>query len=177
MNKTAVIYKSKYGATKQYAIWIAEELNASLFEASGIKPSQLADYDVVVYGGGLYADGINGVKLVTENPCKALAVFSVGLKDPATADFSDVLAKNFKGEHLSKIKVFHLRGGADFKSLSFLHKGIVAMLKKVAGKKPPAERTSEEQAAIAIADEKVDFTDKASILPLVEYVRGMLGES
>lgn len=48
----AVIYKSKYGSTKQYAEWIAKELDASLFEATNIKPSQLLDYDVVVYGGG-----------------------------------------------------------------------------------------------------------------------------
>ena len=174
MSKIAVIYKSKYGATKQYARWIAEELSAPLFEASDIKPSQLADYDVVVYGGGLYAGGISGVKLVTENPVKALVVFTVGLKDPETADFSDVLTKNFKQEYLPKIKVFHLRGGADFKSLSLFHKGIIATLKKVAEKKSPDERTSEEQTAFAIADKEVDFTDKEAISPLVEYVRSLL---
>ena len=87
MKNIAVIYKSKYGTTKQYAKWIAEELGASLFEASSINPSQLMTYDVVVYGGGLYAGGIIGVKLVTGNPCKSLVVFTVGAADPGTTDY------------------------------------------------------------------------------------------
>ena len=50
MKKIAVIYKSIYGTTEQYAKWIAEELNASLFVASSIKPIHLMDFDVVVDG-------------------------------------------------------------------------------------------------------------------------------
>jgi len=42
MRKTVVIYKSKYGKTKQYAEWIAAELNAPLFDHTEIKPHQFA---------------------------------------------------------------------------------------------------------------------------------------
>ena len=122
MNKIAVVYKSKYGTTKQYAEWIAEELGAPLFEVSSIKPLQLMDYDVVVYGGGLYASGIDGIKLVTKNPCKSLVVFTVGLADPIITDYSAVLAKNIPSERLPKVKVFHLRGGIDYGKLNLVHK-------------------------------------------------------
>jgi flavodoxin len=54
----AVIYKSKDGTTRRYAEWLAEDLGASLFEATTIKPNQLMDFDIVIYGGGLYAGGI-----------------------------------------------------------------------------------------------------------------------
>ena len=37
MKKTAVIYGSKYGATKQYATWIAEELGADLINYKDAK--------------------------------------------------------------------------------------------------------------------------------------------
>ena len=174
MSKIAVIYKSKYGASKRYAQWIAEELNASLFDVSGIKPSQLTDYDVVIYGGGLYAGVINGVRIVSDNLCKTLVVFTVGLTDPETTDYSEILAKNFKTEYLQKIKVFHLRGGADLNKLSLIHKGMIAMLKKIAVKKLPADRTNEEHAILEISDGNVDFSDKSAIDPLVEYVRTML---
>ena len=52
MNATknvVVIYKSKYGSTKQYAQWIAEELNTSLFEATSIDPSQLMGWLLARY--------------------------------------------------------------------------------------------------------------------------------
>ena len=91
MKKIAVIYKSKYGATKQYAVWIAESLEANIFEATDVSPSLLMEYDVIIFGGGLYANGINGVKLVTKNPCKSLVVFTVGLADPENTDYTEAL--------------------------------------------------------------------------------------
>jgi len=169
--KIAVIYKSKYGTTKRYAEWIAEALDASLFEASNISPSQLTNYETVVYGGGLYAGGIIGVKLVIENPCKSLIVFTVGLANPDTTDYSKILEKNFNPELLSKINVFHLRGGIDYKKLGLAHKGMMALLVKFMVKRiPQEERTSEIQSMLDTYGKKVDFTDKATIKPLIDYI-------
>jgi hypothetical protein len=114
MAKIAVIYKSQYGTTKQYAQWIAEALEARIFEASDIKPAQLMDFDVVIYGGGLYAGGVIGAKLVTKNPCKALVLFTVGLADPKITDYSEIIGKTLSPEQLAKTKVFHFRGGVDY---------------------------------------------------------------
>ncbi|MCL2198438.1 MAG: flavodoxin domain-containing protein [Defluviitaleaceae bacterium] len=172
MSKIAVIYKSKYGMTKRYAEWISEALNAPVFEASNIKPSQLGDYDTVIYGGGLYANGIDGVKLVTQNPCKALIVFTVGLADPKITDYTPILEKTFSPEQLSKTKTFHLRGGIDYKKLSLIHKGMMAMVKKAVDKKAPDKRTSDDIGILETYGKAVDFTDKATIKPLVDYVLG-----
>ncbi len=51
-NKIVVIYKSKYGSSKKYAQWIAEEVNGDLFNSSNIKEEKLKEYDIIVYGGG-----------------------------------------------------------------------------------------------------------------------------
>ena len=53
-NKIAVIYKSKYGATKRYAGWIALKLDADLYELSDIRRKDLKAYDTIIYGGPLY---------------------------------------------------------------------------------------------------------------------------
>ena len=65
--KTVVIHKSKTGFVKKYAEWIAEELSADIFEASKVTSDMLTAYEIVIYGGGLYAVGINGVKLIKQN--------------------------------------------------------------------------------------------------------------
>ncbi len=170
MKKIAVIYKSVYGTTKRYAQWIAEELGASLFEASSVKPAQLMDYDVVVYGGGLYAGGIIGVKLVAKNPCKELVVFTVGLATPEITDYSEILATNFSADKLADIKVFHLHGGMDYGKLGVAHRAMMAFKKKEAEKKPISERTSDDHAMIETYGGKFDFTDRDTIKPLVDYV-------
>ena len=39
--KTAVVYTSKYGFTRQYAAWIAEALSCDLLDARGLRPAAL----------------------------------------------------------------------------------------------------------------------------------------
>ena len=172
MKSIAVIYKSKYGSTKQYAEWIADELNASLFEAANIKPAQLLNYDVVIYGGGLYASGINGVKLVTKNPCKLLAVFTVGAADPKTTDYTNILKKNFSPELLSKTKIFHLQGGIDYKKLEFNHKIMMAIAKKFrVDNKPQKQHSDEDRIFLETYGKSFDFTEKSTIKPLIDFAQ------
>jgi menaquinone-dependent protoporphyrinogen IX oxidase len=173
MKNIAVIYKSIYGTTKQYAEWIAEELNASLFEVSTVKPARLMDYDVVVYGGGLYAGGIAGIKLVLKNQCKSLVVFTVGLATPEITNYSDILTKTFTTEYLKKTKVFHLHGGMDYAKLSMVHKAMMAFKKKEVEKTPLAERTSDDHALLETYGGKFDFSDRETIKPLIDYVSAL----
>ena len=59
--KTIVVYRSKYGSTKAYAEWISEALGCEMIEFKEAKIEQLMKYDTIIYGGGLYAEMINGV--------------------------------------------------------------------------------------------------------------------
>ena len=60
--QVVVLHKSFYGSTKQYAEWISEETGGDCFELDKMKAENLLKYDVIVFGGGLYAAGINGMK-------------------------------------------------------------------------------------------------------------------
>ena len=173
--KIAVVYRSKYGTTKQYAEWIAEALEASLFESRVVKPERLLDYDWVISGGGLYAGGISGIGLVTKHPCNRLVIFTVGLASPEETDYSEILAKNIPAE--MQVKIFHLRGGIDYQKLGIVHKGMMAMLKKfMLDKKDPATFTADDKAMLESYGGKVNFTDQQTIRPLVDYVKNEVGE-
>lgn len=173
MNNIAVIYKSKYGATKQYAQWLVQALDAPLFEASAIKPKNLMDYDLIIYGGGLYAGSINGISLVTKNPVPSLVVFTVGLGDPGCTDYSAVIKQNFpKGLPGGEgAKIFHLRGAIDYDKLGLLHKGILAGINKALAKKDKAGLSSEARTIVENYGVRTDFTDMNSITPIVEFVK------
>ena len=88
--KTAVIYQSHYGSTETYARWLAEDLGAGLFQADRVKQADLQQYDTIVYGGGLYAGGVNGIALLTKYldtfRDKALYLFTVGVSDITDQD-------------------------------------------------------------------------------------------
>ena len=53
MSKIAVIYKSKYGASRTYAKWISDKLHADLFEADNISTETLNNYEVIIFAGSL----------------------------------------------------------------------------------------------------------------------------
>ena len=172
MNKKVLVaYQSKYGATRQYATWIAEELGAELCERTNVKPFELGEYDCVVYGGGLYAGGILGADWAAKTACKNLVLFTVGLADPANTDYSAILSKNSPREVRNSLKVFHFRGSIDYKKLSLVHRIMMAMMKwMTVGRKKPEEWTEEEKLFVGTYGNQVDFTDRSSITPLVEFV-------
>lgn len=172
-NKILVVYTSKYGSTRTYAKWIASALGADLFEARKINPKALSQYDVVLYGGGLYAGGIAGVKLVTEHSCKNRIVFTVGLANPNVTDYSAILNKNFTPELFKETTFFHLRGGIDYKKLGPVHKVMMAMMKQMTEKKPESERGAEDKEFLDTYNSKVHFEEEETIDSIIAYVKGL----
>ena len=173
--KAIVIYRSKYGSTKAYAEWIAEELGCSAKELKSVKIEDLYDYDTIIYGGGLYAEVINGVYFITKNleklKDKKIVVFSTGITPLDCRDYYDklVLEKNFKPEMLGKIKVFNFMGKMIIDELSFVHRTALKSLKKLmSGKENPSEM---EKLLVELCDADGDFSDKGAIKELVEYAR------
>ena len=65
--KPVVVYQSKYCSTKQYAQWLAEALSCRLYEAEKMSAENLAEYDTVIYGGGIYAGAINGIEMLKKS--------------------------------------------------------------------------------------------------------------
>ena len=175
MNNIAIVYKSKYGSTKKYAQWIAEETKGDFFECSEIGAKKLIEYDTIVYGGGLYASGIAGISIITKNfeilKDKKIIVFTVGLASTNKEEvFLPIIEKNFSKEMRDNIKFFHLRGGIDYKKLGIIHKSMMAMLKIVISKKSSDELSDDDKELLATYGKKVDFTDKNMIKPLLSFL-------
>jgi len=176
--KTIVLYKSKTGFVKNYAEWIAEELQADLREASGVKVEDLIQYDAIVYGGGLYVSGINGVSLIKDNldklTGKRIAVFGSGAS-PVRQDVLEVVRDhNFTTIQLQQIRYFYLRGGFNYSKLPFEQKILMTLLKwKIMWKKwRKVPLVGDEIGMLQAYSKPADFTNKKNIAPLVAYIRG-----
>ena len=172
---TIVIYKSKYGSTKAYAEWIAEALSCQAVEAKTLKADDLLAYDAIVYGGGLYAEVINGVHLITKNlpklSGKKIAVFSTGITPLDCRDYYDTLVveKNFTPDQLAQIRVFNFMGKMVLDELSLVHRTALTTLTKImSNKEHPSDM---EKLLIELCDADGDFSDKAAITPLIEYIK------
>ena len=170
--KTVVVYKSKTGFTKKYAEYISETLECPLYDYKSSKNVDLDDYDVVIYGGSLYASGILGLKKFKERiKDQELIVFAVGATPPKEGLDEELIKSNFSEEERKNVKFFYMRGGFDFGSLNLIDKLLMKTMKKSILKKDPEERTPDEKGMLNAFDNPVDFTNRKKIQPLVDYYR------
>ena len=170
--KIVVLYQSQYGFTKRYAELIAKEVGVQAVEVGAFDFS--SDYDVLVFGGGLYAGQVNGLKTLLahqeEIQHKKLILFTVGLADPA----DELVQKNVTGSVKKQmpegmydgIRHFLLQGGIDYTKLTFIHKSMMWMLKAVLSLKK--NKTDSDRAVIEGYGKNADLVSEDSIKPLLD---------
>lgn len=172
---TIVIYKSVYGSTKTYAQWIAEDLGCEAVDAEDIKVSDLEKYDTIIYGGGLYAEKINGISLITKNfeklKSKKLIVYTTGLTPPDCREYYDkmIIENTFTPDMLKHIKVYNFVGKMIMSELTLAHRTAIKALKKFMQSKK--ELSELETLLLQLCELDGDYTDRDSIKELVEYAK------
>lgn len=180
MKDAIIIFGSCYGTTKQYAEALSRKtgIEARSYEKAG----DLNRYKTIVYMGGLYAGGVQGMKKtlgkLTDTFDKKLLIVTVGLADPTAQDNVDHIRSKMK-EQLSKeafenAHIFHLRGGIDYSRLSLKHKMMMSMVYKKAVKLPEEKKDSEVRAMIETYNKEVSFFDETSLDPIIQDLKYLL---
>ena len=173
--KAIVVYKTKYGSTKTYAEWIAEKLGCDAVDVKTVNADKLVGYDTIVYGGGLYAEIINGVSLITKNieklEGKRIFVYTTGITPLDCNDYYEkmVIEKNFKPEIREKVKVYNFLGKMVVSELSLVHRTALKTLKKIMSNK--SNPTQMEKLLIDLCDINADLSDKNAIEELIGYIK------
>lgn len=178
---TAVIFKSKYGGTGKYAEYIAQTLKADIFDLGKMKKIDFSKYGTIIFGGGIYAGSVNGVKFISshshELTGKNLVVFAVGIGDPKSeANTKQVIKginKKLPAEIIKNTRIFSLRGGIDYSKLGFAHKMMMSMLHSVIAKKSEDKKTDDDRDILETYGKAVDYTDFSTTAPLIKYARSL----
>ena len=169
-----ILYQSKYGATKRYAEWIAEETGFSCVEIKKADINDVIKFDAIILGGGIYASGIAGLAFLKKHinalHNKKLIVFCCGASPYEENAFTQIKQHNMKGA-LSDIPCFYCRGAWDMAAMSFTDRTLCNMLRKAVSKKNPCEYELWEKALMAAGDEKCDWTDRGYLQPIIDCLR------
>ena len=151
--KTLLLYKSKWGSTKQYAEWIKEAVSSiELADLDTFDSSRLNDYDRIVIGSRVYMGRIQAQKYLVDNwnilKNKKLYVFSVGLvpADSEESKRSFELIPSYIRKYIDGY--VKLPGRIIVSKISFFNKLIVKLRKDMAA----------------------DKVEKRFIKPIVEYL-------
>jgi flavodoxin len=179
MAKALIIYFSPYGTTKEYAEWIAEALNGDIYSINNLNQSILKNYDIIIFGSGLYAGKIKGIDIILKNyetlKNKKLIIFTCGLADYSKIEHINAIYSRLKNELSEKIienvKIFYLRGGINYKKLKLKHKIMMWIMKKMILKNGKEKLSEENKEFIETYGKKVYYMDKNSIKELLEYCK------
>jgi menaquinone-dependent protoporphyrinogen IX oxidase len=173
LNKFIVLYKSKYGAAKRYALWLAEALGCPAIETKQAKISDVEQFDTIILGGGIYAGGIAGISFLKKNyerlKNKSLLVYAVGASPFSEDGVAQLRNRHFRGD-LQKIPLFYLRGAWNETKMSWSDRTLCAILKKSIAKKTPQDYAPWEKALMDAIGTDCDWTDKESLAPIIGAV-------
>lgn len=171
MNKIVVLYRSKYGATKKYAKWLAGDLLADLMEVKEAKIEKVATYDTVILGGGIYASGIAGLPFLKKYyetlKDKKLIVFAVGASPYDEAAMVALRQRNFQGK-LADVPCYYCRGAWNEDEMSWVDRILCTFLKKMVAKKDPATYEPWEVALMEAMGTNHDWTDRKYLKQIID---------
>lgn len=171
--KTIVVYTSKYGSTEKYAQWVAKALNCPAKKLSDVSAGDLAAYDTIIYGGGVYASRVAGFKKFLSKLSgageKKLVLFMVGMTNPNRTEFYHKVAEqNIPGQWKGKFQVYSLHGDQMYSRMNGLHKLIMRAPKAAAERKPANERTADDIHLIENFGSDIIYTSKEQIKPILD---------
>ena len=179
MGNTAVIYKSIYGTTEKYAEIISRKLGARLINLKTEKKINLDEFDTVIFGGGIYAGDVNGVKsffsgrekLINKN----IIICTCGISTPDTRaeSVNSAVKKALPDSLKNKAVIFNLGGVLDYGKLGFVHRSMLSLLMRGLRSKPEAELDDTGKRLLGLRTEKADLFDEASADRIIEYVKSL----
>lgn len=166
--KGIIVYKGKYGATRQYAAWIGETLNWPQFTPEQLLEPTLNGADVVIVGGSVYAGRLTLHDWLKKHAHQLLRkkvfLFIVCATPADKKEVLEQIAKNNIPALLQDlVVVFFFRGRLVINELSWLHK----LMLKLASRS--TNDPEEKQRMI----HGFDAMDKNSIQPLLQLVNNV----
>lgn len=161
--KAVVIFKSSTGFTKQYAQWIAKELNTEAVDIKKIDSINLNEYDSVIFGGWVMANTIAGLNKIRKLNIRNLIVFAVG----AALDNEEIQEAIISTNKLQGVPFFYMPGGIKFDKHNFF---VRFMLKKIVQKKEE-EESNQDMNNKRKPVENFDNSGKKYIDKLIAFVR------
>jgi menaquinone-dependent protoporphyrinogen IX oxidase len=163
--KGIILYKGKYGATRQYANWIAESMQWQLFTPEQLLNETLNTADVVVIGSSVYTGRLTLHSWLRKHAhqllYKKVFLFIVCATPADKKEVLDEIAQhNIPALLKDKISVFFLPGRVVIKDLNWIHKLMLSFASRAT--KDPAEKQR--------MTEGFDSVKKENLLPLLQVL-------
>ena len=142
--KGIVIYKGKYGATKQYAEWLGEVLSLPVVMADNINGNQLKEFDYLLMGSSVYIGKLQIQKWLNDNldfiRGQKIFLFQVAATPPREIEKRQAYNQaSIPSAIIESCEFYFLPGRMSMKKLSWMDRFMLKMGARLA-KDPKAKK-------------------------------------
>ena len=143
--KGLIIYKGKYGATKQYAQWLSEGTDFPCIDADKFDEATLSEFDTIIIGTSVYIGKLKIGKWLKRNwhelRDKKVYLFLVAGTPPSEKEkLTAYVRSNVPNELFNQLSLTFLPGKLIRSELSSWDRFLLKMGSKLAEKKDPAQK-------------------------------------
>lgn len=161
MRPSAIIYTSKTGHTRQYALLLGKELNLPVYTYDEAV-SQLAGESQVIYLGWIHASHVKGYSEAAKSFC-VCAVCAVGLCDTGTLVCEVRKATSIPED----IPLFTLQGGFDRSKLKGMDKLMISMLTK--GLSAQKQRSAQDERMLELLSKDASYVSMENLAGILQW--------
>lgn len=169
--KTLVVFKSKTGFTEKYAHWIADDLHCDAISLEKINTSELAQYDIVIFGGGIHAGRINGIKFIKNNISllagKKIIIFATGATPPIPEEIERFRKDNVPSG--SGIAFFYFQSGMNYAKMNSSDRFMMGALRTAL--KVKKNKSDVEKGTLDAIQDSYDYSSRGQIEPLIDHIK------
>jgi len=119
--KGLIIYKSNYGATKQYAEWLNEETGFPIADLKAVKKGELIEADLIILGSPILAHTIPAAKWLTKHwgflKDKKVVLYTTSGAAAADPELPKIFEASFAADIRQQLKYVPLGGRIIFSEL------------------------------------------------------------
>ena len=160
-----IYYKTKYGATEQYANWLSQDLG---FELKNIKKGpKPGSENIVIIGSSIIMGKLKAKGWILKHWSnirnKKVILFAVGGSKVDAKERDEAMVRSLPSDILNKVKVFHLRGRFDHSKVNFL---LSKMIKK--GMENEKDPVVKKEWTEGFDDVKHEYLN-----PIIAYFKGL----
>ena len=178
MKSVLLVYKTETGFTKKYVDWIAEAITCTAIPLDHINNIRIDDYEIIVYGAGIHAGRIQGLKEfkseVFNLVSKKIVVFATGGAPGDEAIVSKITDNNFSAEELNNIEFFYFRSGLNYENMGFRDKAMMKLYSKVLQLK--SNKSDIEDGTSKAISTSYDHSSSEHIKPMISYLNQLINK-
>lgn len=171
MESILIVYKSKTGFTKKYVDWITESIECQAVPIEQISQVDINDYDMIIYGAGIRAGQIQGLKEfreIAENLIdnKKKIVFATGGAPYREEIVARIRKDNFSDNELNDVEFFYFQSGINYEKMGLFDKSILKMYSGIL--KLKKNKSEMEDGTSQTISESYDYSSSDHIKPLID---------